>query len=231
MARFLWGSAEVFATPEGGSAYGATMTVYADALGTILADIAEWDGSAVPGDVIADATLPVDALSRTPPFWGPDSAVPTLYVSASGGPLRSALRLSTSMPQLVAGDFTAPYVAAEPTIPLTWPPTLATYKADLKLDQDERWDVALQYSLDAAVAYVERVRTDVTYSGLDEDLEPVSADLVLGTLRYARRLDSRRDSPLGALIVGTLGAANVPGWDADIERLLRTGRYAKIRFA
>jgi hypothetical protein len=117
------------------------------------------------------------------------------------------------------------------TLPLDWPPTLATYKLDLKLDADERWDDALQASLDAAVSYVERVRTDVTYSGLDEDLEPVSADLVLGTLRYARRLDSRRDSPLGALIVGTLGAANVPGWDADIERLLRTGRYAKIRFA
>ncbi len=118
------------------------------------------------------------------------------------------------------------------TLPLDWPPTLATYKLDLKLDQDDdRFDDALQATLDAAVVYVERVRDDVVFYDFELGDPIPSADLILGTLRYARRLDARRDTPQGALIVGTLGAANVPGWDADIERLLRIGKYARLRFA
>lgn len=118
------------------------------------------------------------------------------------------------------------------TLPLEWPPTLATYKVDLKLAADDaRYDDALQYTLDAAVAYVERVRSDVDYLGTDTTRKPVTADLVLGTLRYARREDSRRDTPLGAYIVAQVGAQNVPGWDADIEKLLRVGRFARMRFA
>lgn len=121
-----------------------------------------------------------------------------------------------------------------------WPPTLAELKADMRVDSD-RFDAALQITLDAAVTYVERVRSDVDYPAAarapEEPTDPdltkvaVSKDLKLGTLRYARRLDIRRDSPSGMVVTDQIGATPVAGWDADIEKLLRVGRYAKLRFA
>lgn len=114
----------------------------------------------------------------------------------------------------------------------TWPPDLAALKVDMKMDSDDdRFDVPLQVTLDAAVAYVERVRTDVDFTGADATKTPVTDDLVLGTLRYARRLDIRRDSPSGMVVTDQIGATPVAGWDADIEKLLRVGRYARMRFA
>lgn len=121
-----------------------------------------------------------------------------------------------------------------------WPPTLDELKADMRVDS-ERFNTPLQITLDAAVAYVERVRTDVDYTAAarapevpttaDPTKVAVSADLKLGTLRYARRLDIRRDSPSGMVVTDQIGATPVAGWDADIEKLLRVGRYAKLRFA
>jgi hypothetical protein len=117
----------------------------------------------------------------------------------------------------------------------TWPPTLTQLKTDAKIDvADTRFDSLLTECLNAAIAYVERVRTDVNFddeSGTTAPPTPVTDDLVLGTLRYARRLVYRADTPGGNIVVDGIGASPIPGWDADIEKLLRIGRYAKLRFA
>lgn len=117
-----------------------------------------------------------------------------------------------------------------------WPPTLDQLKVDMKMDvEDTRFDVPLQVTLEAAVAYVQRVRKgEVDFDNPDdpgEDLVGVDEDLVLGTLRYARRLDIRRDSPSGMVVADQIGSTPIAGWDSDIEKLLRTGRYSPMRFA
>lgn len=118
-------------------------------------------------------------------------------------------------------------------IPLDWPPTLGSYKTDLKLDaDDDRYDDQLQATLDAAVAHVERVRSDVNFAADPDATGPaVTMDLIIGTLRLARRWDLRRDTPLAVLIAAGVGTTGIASWDVDVERLLRTGRYARIRFA
>lgn len=125
-------------------------------------------------------------------------------------------------------------------VPLVWPPSLASYKVDLKLDDaDDRYDDALQTSLDAAIAYVERVREDVDFLLAGEPpavADPtktatVTMDLILGTLRYAKRLDMRRETPVGVFIAGQVGSVGLAQWDADTERLLRVGKLARLRFA
>ncbi len=120
-------------------------------------------------------------------------------------------------------------------IPLTWPPSLDSYKVDLKLAaDDDRFDDALQASLDAAVDWLQEARPDVNWfdeSDPDGLLKPVTMRLILGCLRYARRLDIRRETPLSTLIVAELGSANVSTLDFDIDHLTRTGRYARVRFA
>lgn len=118
----------------------------------------------------------------------------------------------------------------------SWPPALAALKVDMRMDVDDtRFDVPLQVTLDAAVSYVERVRKgEVDFDNPDnpgDGLVGVDDALVLGTLRYARRLDIRRDSPSGMVVTDQIGATPVAGWDADIEKNLRVGRYAPMRFA
>ena len=110
-----------------------------------------------------------------------------------------------------------------------WPPELAELKDDLKIS-DTRDDVRLQQVLDAAVAFVERIklgRYDFS-NGEDSgcDLPPPDMDLRLGTLRLAGRWHVRRRSPDGLITAAELGSARVPSFDADIERLLGIGRYA-----
>lgn len=114
-----------------------------------------------------------------------------------------------------------------------WPPTLADYKSDLKLDTaDARHDAALQLTLDAAVAYVERVRSDVNFYANPLLKGPaVTRDLVIGTLRLARRWDLRRDTPTAMLVAGAVGSTGMAPWDSDVEKMLRIGRYARLRFA
>ena len=118
----------------------------------------------------------------------------------------------------------------------SWPPDLAALKVDMRMEaDDDRFDEALQVTLDAAVKYVQKVRkgeVDFEHPDAPEgDLVGVDEDLVLGTLRYARRLDIRRDSPSGMVVTDQVGATPVAGWDADIEKLLRVGRYTPMRFA
>lgn len=111
----------------------------------------------------------------------------------------------------------------------TWPPTLDELKDDLSIDlTDTRDDTKLQRELDAAVAFVERVRTGINYTADPESADPdPTDDLFLGTLRLAGRWKTRRRSPDGLINQGELGTSRVPGVDADIERLLRIGRFAK----
>ena len=107
-----------------------------------------------------------------------------------------------------------------------WPPDLPTFKADMRIaDADERDDALLAADLAAAIAYVERVRSDVDFT------EPVGDDLFKGTLMEAARLFQRRKSPDGVVNLGQLGTGRVPGWDADLEKLLGVGRFAPMRFA
>lgn len=70
------------------SASGKVATVYADAAGTVLANIAAYNPEApgTPGSVISGSILTVDAFSLLPRFWFPDG-VDTVYVTVGGGPL------------------------------------------------------------------------------------------------------------------------------------------------
>jgi len=121
-----------------------------------------------------------------------------------------------------------------------WPPDLDALKADMRsrgepdgqLDDD---NVRLQQVLDAAVAFVERVRSgDYNFAG-DPDSElpdpGKDAQLVLGTLRLARRWHERRRSPDGLVDMGELGSSRIPSVDPDIERLLGIGRFRGPVFA
>ncbi|HEY0638712.1 MAG TPA: hypothetical protein VGD67_13765 [Pseudonocardiaceae bacterium] len=116
-----------------------------------------------------------------------------------------------------------------------WPPALSELKTDLDTSaagDDTRDDVALQVVLDAAVEFVQRVRPSFNY-----DADPLSelpdppADLRLGTLRLASRWHTRRRSPDALVAMAELGAARVPSFDPDIERLLGIGRYRGPVFA
>ena len=119
---------------------------------------------------------------------------------------------------------------------LPWPPALSELKLDMKIDvTDTRDDARLQQTLDAAVATVERVRPVFHYDnatmfqadGITLRPEPPD-DLRLGTLRLAARWHIRRRSQDGMIFVSQeMGSARVPSFDADIERLLGIGRFAK----
>jgi hypothetical protein len=94
MARLLYadpGSQLVYRTVGSllRSAVGKVATVYADAAATTLADIATYNPltPTVPGAVIATSTLTVDSNSLLPWFWGPLTAVDTLWVVVDGGPI------------------------------------------------------------------------------------------------------------------------------------------------
>lgn len=115
---------------------------------------------------------------------------------------------------------------------MSWPPDLTALKADLRsrgedpeaLDTD---DARLQIVLDAAVAFVQRVRPQFNYTGDVGSVKPdPTADLILGTLRLASRWHTRRRSPDGLVEMADMGSGRVPSFDPDIERLLRIGRHA-----
>lgn len=113
--------------------------------------------------------------------------------------------------------------------------TLDEFKDEMDRVEDEddinagRDDTRLQRALDAAVAFVERVRK----GHFNFDGDPVSElpaptpDVKLGTLRLAHRWYLRRRSPEGMLNMAEQGAARVSSYDPDIDRLLRIGRHAR----
>ncbi|MEV6646049.1 phage head-tail connector protein [Amycolatopsis sp. NPDC051371] len=109
----------------------------------------------------------------------------------------------------------------------TWPPPLEDLKADMNVP-DNQDDALLQANLDAAVAFVERVRSDVDYGNFPlPGAKLPSADLALGTIRLAARWFTRKRSPEALVDMGELGTARIPSFDADIDRLLRIGRSAR----
>ncbi len=121
--------------------------------------------------------------------------------------------------------------------PVYWPPTLGWLKVDAKVP-DSRDDAKLQLELDAAVAYVERVRRDVDYTGLLTGPElvlarmrRVTADHQLGTMRLAWRWHVRGRSPDMMISSPDAGSVRVSSGDPDIDRMLRIGRYARVVFA
>lgn len=115
---------------------------------------------------------------------------------------------------------------------MSWPPTLADIRKDRKLADDEtREDAQLQQALDAAVAFVERVRPEFNYADPLSDKPEPTADHVLGTVRLAGRWHDRRRASNGQTSMAELGNTSVPSVDPDISRLLRIGRFAPPRTA
>jgi hypothetical protein len=112
---------------------------------------------------------------------------------------------------------------------MAWPPELEDLKEDLKIEEtDIRDDERLTVVLNAAVAFVERMRPTFNYEDVPtSDLEDPTDDLFLGTIRLAGRWHTRRRSPDGLIQMAELGASRVPSFDPDIERLLGIGRFAK----
>lgn len=103
---------------------------------------------------------------------------------------------------------------------MSWPPTLADLKADVRATDDDRDDDALGVRLAAAIAYVEDVHAS--------DPEFLESDRArLGCLMLAVRLYRRRDTPDGLLMAGELGAVRVGTGDPDIDRMLKIGRYRR----
>lgn len=116
---------------------------------------------------------------------------------------------------------------------MAWPPTLTDVRLDRNLAESEtREDDQLQQALDAAVAFVERVRPEFNYTAdpLSELPDP-TADLVLGVVRLAGRWHDRRRAPNGQVAMGDLGTTSVPSVDPDVSRLLGIGRFSPPKFA
>jgi hypothetical protein len=115
----------------------------------------------------------------------------------------------------------------------TWPPSIQDVKTDASIDTSVD-DDRLQIVLDAAVAYVQRVRPRFNYDAdtlLSDTVPDPTDDLWLGTVRLAGRWHSRRRSVDGLVDMGEMGAGRVPSVDPDIERMLGIGRYVKAAFA
>lgn len=110
----------------------------------------------------------------------------------------------------------------------TWVPPLSDVKIDLRIE-DANDDEALQPCLDAAIAFV-RERFAATHN-VDEDpfstLPSVPSSVRLGVIRLAGRWYIRRRSPDGLISTADFGTSRIPAFDADIERLLKIGRYSK----
>lgn len=110
---------------------------------------------------------------------------------------------------------------------MAWPPLLPALKSDLKIT-DERDDAVLTVQLSAAVAFVERVRDgQVNFLATPGSPLPLpDSALELGTIRLAGRWHTRRRSPDGLVSSGDLGTSRVGTGDADIDKMLRVGRFA-----
>lgn len=116
----------------------------------------------------------------------------------------------------------------------SWPPVLVDLRRELgRKDADTADDDLLESVLAACVAFVERVHRG-RFNFLDDDdseLPPVPGDMRLGTLYLAKRWHARRRSPDGLLNMAEFGAARIPSFDTDIERMLQVGKYARPAFA
>lgn len=113
-----------------------------------------------------------------------------------------------------------------------WPPTLDDLKGDMNIN-DSRDDVALALRLSAAIDFVKEQRYDLKFDDTDPtDLRPLVDDRVfLGTLRLAARWFTQRRSDQDTIPTAEFGTYTVSAVDQDIQRLLRIGRFALMRFA
>lgn len=115
---------------------------------------------------------------------------------------------------------------------MSWPPTLAQVKGELKIDLDDtRDDDQLTARLNAAVAFVERVVLAPDLDACPPHIPTATADIELGTLLLASRWHARRRSPEMLITAGEFGGARIPSFDPDIERMLGIGRHVESRFA
>lgn len=116
---------------------------------------------------------------------------------------------------------------------MDWPPKLEQLKSDLRIDADDtRDDEALRLVLDASVYFVEKIHAGrYNFAGdVVSDLpDPAATTLHLGTIRLAGRWHERRRTPNMLVQMAELGAARVPSFDPDIDRLLRIGRHGRVR--
>lgn len=110
--------------------------------------------------------------------------------------------------------------------PNRWPPTLDELKVDGSI-KDARLDAKLSQELEAAVAFVEGVRDgQVDFTATDALVAWPTALLRLGTIRLALRWQARGRSPDGMIATAEGPSTRVSSGDADIDRMLRIGRYA-----
>jgi hypothetical protein len=112
--------------------------------------------------------------------------------------------------------------------PYRWPPTLPELKVDGGI-KDNRLDPKLSQELEAAVAFVEGVRGgQVDFTALADPAPKArpTATLRLGTIRLALRWQARGRSPDGMIASAEGGSTRVSSGDADIDRMLRIGRFA-----
>lgn len=90
MARLHSGLGErtVYTVAGLAKAQGMACTIYANAAGTVTADLAEYNPEDVdtPGAAITGGALVVDAYSNRPAFWDLDN-LEVLYITVNGGPL------------------------------------------------------------------------------------------------------------------------------------------------
>lgn len=113
---------------------------------------------------------------------------------------------------------------------ISWPPTLADLKVDMKIAAGEtRDDAALQFDLNAAFDFAaDRKRGVYRFDFTDPDqleLPEPPHDFRLGVLRLASRWGDRRRSRDGMVAMQELGISRIAGSDPDIDRMLRLGRF------
>lgn len=121
---------------------------------------------------------------------------------------------------------TLPDGTVDSSLSITNPPAetgryVATFPCTQVGDHNARWTTT------GLVAVVPQLFTVRSAAGR----KAPTPDLILGTLRLAGRWHTRRRSPDGLVSMAELGAARVPSFDPDIERLLKIGRYRGAVFA
>lgn len=96
--------------------------------------------------------------------------------------------------------------------------------AQLGLPEDGPKSNAVDVVRLAAADEVEALRPDLPWAEPGYLPPP---RIVQGACMWAARLWARRGSPSGLVSFGEFGVVNTPSFDADAERLLGIGRYAK----
>jgi hypothetical protein len=113
---------------------------------------------------------------------------------------------------------------------ISWPPTVADLKVDMGIQADDiRKDDQLSIDLGAAFDFAaERKQGKYRFDLTDPDqlqMPEPDRDFRLGILRLAARWNERRRTKDGTVQMQELGIGRVASSDADIDRMLRLGRF------